>query len=299
MKLLRLPRVFFNRVAYAGNRALVSLDYAGRSSNIRVWRLDEDSAPVTITSRQGYSLWILLQPGGEALLRRHGLWPAGAELPAAVPTDLELGHPLNPFPGASMVLAAASPDGATVVYERSGYIESHYRTLFHLRQPDGSVHDLYRANCTFGARAAISPDGRLAALSAGDCVVAVWDLVEPREVCRFQQSDSVLALAFVANGRLAVSAGRTVRIWDVAEARELLRFPSFRSYADGLAVSPDYRLLLAGSRSGIVRMWEPGTGREVSRHDWGVRELQHLAFAPDGSTAAAAGKNTLVVWDLD
>jgi WD40 repeat protein len=151
----------------------------------------------------------------------------------------------------------------------------------------------------FGSSAAFSPDGRLAAMSAGDRVAAVWDVGEHRELCQLEHRDKVLALAFVAEQRLAVAAGRTVCVWDVIERRVLFRFPAFRKYADALAVSPDRRLLAAGSRDGTVRMWESATGREVANHNWGVSELRALAFAPDGTTAVAAGQSALVIWDLD
>jgi WD40 repeat protein len=151
----------------------------------------------------------------------------------------------------------------------------------------------------FGFSGDFSPGGSLVALSNGLKVAWVWDLAGPRELAQLKQGDGVSALAFIGNDRLAVAAGRTVRVWDVPGQRQAMKFPAFRKYAEALVVSPDRRLLAAGSRDGSVRVWDAATGRERARYDWGVGGVSALAFAPDGQTAAAAGETGIAVWDLD
>jgi hypothetical protein len=299
MRLMTVPHVRFSRVAYAGNQALVSLDYGRGAYHTRWWDLTASAQPVTITpGPTTMVVWILFIPGGERFLRKQGLWPDEAPLPLTFPVDPNQPHPLFARPR-HLVLGAVAGDGATRIEYQEGHIEGRYRTRFHLREPGGDLHPLYCADCMFGARANFSPDARLAAMSAGDRVVSVWDLAQRRELGWLQQSDRVLALAFVADTRLVIAAGRTVHLWDVRELRSLFRFPAFRKYADALAVSPDRRLLAAGSRDGVVRLWDTVMGREVGNHNWGIGAVKDLAFAPDGTTAAAAGDRGIAVWDID
>lgn len=72
---------------------------------------------------------------------------------------------------------------------------------------------------------------------------------------------------------------------------------------DGMAFSPDGRLLAAALNAGPVVLWETRSGRELARYDWGLDEATCIAFAPDGLTLAVGGHiNTagrVVLWDVD
>jgi WD40 repeat protein len=300
MKLLTIPRVYFNRVAYAGDRALVSVDYSRRELTVRFWQLADDAEPLVIPYPQNSMLWALFFPGGERFLRVQGLWPEGAELPAALTDDLASQHPaLEPASGWN--LAGFSDDGLAVLYCETVVTGGRYSARFHLRDPAGGLHPLYHTRGIFSSTASFTPDGKLVAMSGGSRLVAVWDVAERREVCQLEQSDGVREVLFVDEHRLAVAAGRTVRVWDVKEQRELFKVAAFRKYVDALAVSPDRRLLAAGCRDSTVRIWQLGadTAPEVASYDWKVDEIKDLAFAPDGATAVAAGYKGLVVWDIE
>ena len=67
----------------------------------------------------------------------------------------------------------------------------------------------------------------------------------------------------------------------------------------GLGFTPDGAHLLAAGSDGVARRWDAATGAEVQAWDFGLNNLQSLAVAPDGLTAAAGGADgRIVVWDL-
>jgi WD40 repeat protein len=82
----------------------------------------------------------------------------------------------------------------------------------------------------------------------------------------------------------------------------LLSFPGHKFRVDGVALSPDGKLLAAGggnSLGGDLRLWDTASGKEVA-----VLEGHHgtpfaIAFSPDGKLLAAAGYNAVAVWKVD
>jgi WD40 repeat protein len=48
-----------------------------------------------------------------------------------------------------------------------------------------------------------------------------------------------------------------------------------------------------------VRFWDVESGRELASYAWGHGPASHLAFSPDGTTAAAGAEQAVVVWDVD
>lgn len=67
-----------------------------------------------------------------------------------------------------------------------------------------------------------------------------------------------------------------------------------------LAPHPSGKWLAVGQDDGLVRTFETATWNEVSSHQWPVKPVAGLAFAPDGLKAAAGGDaGKVVVWDVD
>jgi WD40 repeat protein len=82
--------------------------------------------------------------------------------------------------------------------------------------------------------------------------------------------------------------------------KQLAKVAPLLAGAAPLALSADAALLATGGESGVVRIWEVASGRELAAFDWGIGPVYAAAFAPDGMTAAAAGRDfNIVVWDLE
>jgi WD40 repeat protein len=297
VKRLTVPGVQFTHVTYLDDRTLLTADYR-RGTSVRLWNLAGDAPPRVVPWPQARAVGQLFKPYGGLFLRRQGFWPDDQDLPRAFSDDPNWLPPAL-LPDPHWYHLCFHPDGVTAAFCETVVLNGRYHSRFHLRDPAGRLFELLLTFGTFGASGNFSPNGNLVALSNGLKVVWVWDVADRREVGRLKQGDRVSALAFVGNDRLAVAAGRTVRVWDVPAGHEVLKFPAFRTYINALAVSADRCLLAAGSRDGSVRVLEAATRRERGRYDWGIGGVSALVFAPDGQTAAAAGKTGIAVWDLE
>src|SRR5262249_38279897 len=95
---------------------------------------------------------------------------------------------------------------------------------------------------------------------------------------------------------------RSVRVWDVLFGRELVRCTGHTESVVSVAISPDGKYILSGSKDKSLRLWSATTGEQLVKLD-GPAPLLAVAFSPDGKHVAAgfdaADKaKPFRVWDL-
>ncbi|MET7465577.1 NACHT domain-containing protein [Nonomuraea sp. NPDC005501] len=124
---------------------------------------------------------------------------------------------------------------------------------------------------------------------------------------------SIIAMAFLPDGRHVVAGGRTERalIWDVADrtapvvTASVVHEPEGRitTVIDSLAVSQDGRLLAAGTWTwniGLFDLSDPARPQHLSTTARAHEDLvAGLAFSPDGTVLASASVDTNVhLWSV-
>jgi WD40 repeat protein len=290
----------FLGVAYAGGGRLLSRPRW--MPGCLLWDLTTYAPGRDLTADEARAAPLLFVPGGPAFLRAHGLWPEGADLPAA-PENSAIPAGLPPVGAWGRVSGwlSFSPDGRSVLKRSAGRFDW---TTYEM-----TVWDL-AGNCLriftpwerwSPQQGAFAPDGSRVAVGCSGHRVLLYDTATGARAAELAHGDDPFQVAFSPDGRLlATAAGRIVRLWDGGTGDAVARFPAFNRFARALAFSPDGRLLAAGSDDGHVRLWEPHSGRERIDFFCEVGEIEDIAFAPDGSTAAAAGsKSGIAVWDVD
>ncbi|NOX45196.1 MAG: WD40 repeat domain-containing protein [Caldiserica bacterium] len=150
---------------------------------------------------------------------------------------------------------------------------------------------------------ALSPDGRLAAVSYEDESLWLWDVKRGKVRFRLKRGTedypiNLSALAFSPDGRYLASVEFTQRVltlWDTRNGRRVRVWRDVPSDPDAIAFSPDGRLLAVnGHFDNRVRLWDMRTGRVLHDIDLSFGEFNlnpsELLFSPDGRYLAVIGE---------
>ncbi|WWC71740.1 uncharacterized protein I206_105698 [Kwoniella pini CBS 10737] len=166
--------------------------------------------------------------------------------------------------------------------------------------------DLYIRSICF------SPDGKFLATGAEDRQIRIWDIKQKRIRHLLQgHMQEIYSLDFSRDGRFLVSGSgdKSARIWDIEKGLCVfdLRIEDFIHNEHGpidagitsVALSPDGKLVAAGSLDTMVRVWNVQTGQQVERLKGHKDSVYSVAFSPDGKCLVSGSLDrTLRIWDL-
>jgi hypothetical protein len=152
---------------------------------------------------------------------------------------------------------------------------------------------------------AFSADGRSLVSGSVDGVVRVWLLADGKEWQRSisAHDGAVTAAVFTPSGGQIASRGGdgTIKIWDSNTGALLHRFEVGKPAGGScsLAVSPDGRLLAAGTVNREIKLWSLADGSGLTSLAGHAGAVEAVAFSPDGRTVASGSADkTIKLWDV-
>jgi WD40 repeat protein len=232
------------RYAVSMSNDLSVLAEGREDGSVHVRRLDSEKELVFAVSKQRVE-YVELSPDGTTLVA--GGWRDGLAW-----WDLDApDHPIAKIPGSQAIysadggsLATVTPDGYAIIWDTATRRE---RSRIHYGGQD------------FGSHFALSPDGKLIAMTHGfddfENAISVWESATGSRLGTMTgHKQGIWSVAFSPDSRtLATSSGDgTLRLWNVASRRELLSISDPGTNLTDLIFSPDGQYLV-GSSPAFVR----------------------------------------------
>jgi WD40 repeat protein len=148
---------------------------------------------------------------------------------------------------------------------------------------------------------AVSPDGNLIAAASADGTARLCSRATGKSLHRFEvNTEPVWNAAFSFDGKILALAHQRggISIWDVRTGKLQRRIEhAYPVYS--LAFTPDDGFLAAETGDpDAIGLWDWRTGKTARNFERFNPLSRSVAVSPNGQLLAAAGKQTLHVWDL-
>jgi len=114
-----------------------------------------------------------------------------------------------------------------------------------------------------------SPDGRLAATSASDHLIRVWDVATGAMIARFDHTHTAYDVRFSPDGeRLATAfTDETVGVYRLGSTQRIMTGEGHESWVTAVDWSPRGDRLVSVSTDATLRLWDPTNGTELLRRE--------------------------------
>jgi WD40 repeat protein len=161
-----------------------------------------------------------------------------------------------------------------------------------------------------GTCVAFAPDGKTLATGTGygDLRIKLWDPATGKERATLEGHKAYIrALAHSPDGSLLASGDKegTVKLWDTGTNKERVSIAAHWKEVLTLAFSPSGKMLALGSLSwrgpgdAIVKFWDVPSAKQTGGVPRPSYSVDCVRFSPIGKSLALAGRDALVVWDLE
>jgi WD40 repeat protein/DNA-binding SARP family transcriptional activator len=174
---------------------------------------------------------------------------------------------------------------------------------------NGQLQDVFRTPSKGAVRLVFSQDGQFLAGCCLDHTVRLWSVETGATLHIFEgHTEPTFGLAFSDDARLLASSSldNTLRLWDVRTGRCLQTVSHQASNCPPLAFcptpygahAPDMVVLASGNQNTIM-LWDIARGQVIDILRGHTREVQNLAFSPDGSVLASGSHDGMILlWDV-
>ena len=154
-----------------------------------------------------------------------------------------------------------------------------------------------RGNSVYGV--AFSHDGKRLVSGGTDKTVKIWDLKAGKVILAL--TGHRLPIRGIAihpsRNQLASYSDEEVKVWDLDKGK--IQF-DYQLEATGIAFSPDGSRLAAGSRGGMVKIWDAAGGAELKKWTGHTNQVFALVFSKDGQHLFTAGHDRIVkMWGTE
>ena len=136
----------------------------------------------------------------------------------------------------------------------------------------------------------VSQDGTWVATGDKNGYVAVWSIVDGKELARFEgQPGEVISVAISPDKTLlaAVTDTRIISLWDVEKKELRYTFSKHDLRVNKVLFSPDGQFVISGGNDFQVMFWDVQTGIFVKRYSL-KQKINDISISPDGTTMAVA-----------
>jgi len=231
------------------------------------------------------------------------------------PRRMELNLPsVNPMIAGLFILALA---GAGIWYGRNG--GPPVNLLAPLRQSTPAVKDSPTASTGINIKVthgiqyqaaavqaiAFSRDGKILASDRDDGTILLWGLEgmpQIKPIGALPGKSAVSAIAISRDGKILASVSRSddqIKLWQMDTGKLLGQIAANEGIVS-LAISPEQKIVVTGSRDTTVKLWNLSNGTRKLTFKWNSGWVNAVAISPDQQTLVAGTESgTIHIVDLN